>query len=157
MFPERSRGFSTAVAIFLLVVFAVLGAAMVTVSTMQHTETALDIRGARAYQAARAGIEWGLYRALDPDQLIAAASTPPACWAGSPTVTLSGDLAAFTTTVTCSEVNSPADELGKNVRVYLLTATASAGTPGTSAYVERQISVSVSRCADPSNSPTFAC
>lgn len=58
------RGFGIVTAVFLLVVLAGLGVAMVSFSSVQHTVSALDIQGARAYQAARAGIEWGLYRQL---------------------------------------------------------------------------------------------
>lgn len=56
------RGFSLVSAIFLLVILGALGVAIMNISTVQHTASALDLLGARAYQAARAGIEWGLYR-----------------------------------------------------------------------------------------------
>ncbi|WP_229508025.1 agglutinin biogenesis protein MshP [Massilia sp. Dwa41.01b] len=49
-------------AIFLLVVLAGLGVALVSVFTTQQQSSLLDESGARAYQAARAGIEWGLFR-----------------------------------------------------------------------------------------------
>ena len=61
---QYQGGFSLITAIFILVIFAALGAAMVTFSTVQHTTVAMDIQSARAYQAARAGIEWGAYEAL---------------------------------------------------------------------------------------------
>lgn len=48
-------------AIFLLVALAVLGAAIVNVSTVQHTTSALDVQGTRAYLAGRSGIEWALF------------------------------------------------------------------------------------------------
>lgn len=61
--PRRpARGFSIVTAIFLLVVLSALGVALLSISTMQHAESALDVQGARAYQAARAGMEWGLYQ-----------------------------------------------------------------------------------------------
>ena len=56
------RGFSIVAAIFLLVALAALGAAIVIVSTTQQVGSALDVQGARVYQAARAGIEWGAYK-----------------------------------------------------------------------------------------------
>ncbi|GIZ52431.1 pilus assembly PilX N-terminal domain-containing protein [Noviherbaspirillum aridicola] len=59
-----NAGFSLVSAIFLLVVLAALGVAMVNISSVQHAGSALDVQGARAYQAARAGIEWGLYRQI---------------------------------------------------------------------------------------------
>ena len=41
---------------------AALGAFIVNISTSQQIGSALDVQGVRAYQAARAGIEWGLYQ-----------------------------------------------------------------------------------------------
>ncbi|WP_317205624.1 pilus assembly PilX N-terminal domain-containing protein [Janthinobacterium sp.] len=58
----RGAGFGLVTAIFLLVVLAGMGVAMVTLSTAQQAGASLDLLGARAYQAARAGIEYGLYR-----------------------------------------------------------------------------------------------
>lgn len=56
------RGFAIVSAIFILVVLAALGAFIVNISANQQIGSALDVQGVRAYQAARAGIEWGLYR-----------------------------------------------------------------------------------------------
>jgi MSHA biogenesis protein MshP len=58
---RHSQGVGLVTAIFLLVVLAGLGVAMVTIFTSQKASSALDLQGARAYQAARAGIEWGLF------------------------------------------------------------------------------------------------
>ena len=59
---QRLRGFTIVSAIFILVVLAGLGAFIVNVSTNQQIGSALDVQGVRAYQAARAGIEWGVYQ-----------------------------------------------------------------------------------------------
>jgi MSHA biogenesis protein MshP len=59
---RRSAGVGLVTAIFLLVVLAGLGVAMVTIFTSQQQSSTLDVQGARAYQAARAGIEWGLFQ-----------------------------------------------------------------------------------------------
>ncbi len=65
MKPLRAAfGFALPSAIFLLVILAALGAFILTVSTTQHAGAALDVAGARAYQAARAGVEWGLFQSL---------------------------------------------------------------------------------------------
>lgn len=58
----RSRGVGLVTAIFLLVVIAGLAVAMVTVFTTQQGSSALDVQGTRAYQAARAGLEWGIFK-----------------------------------------------------------------------------------------------
>ena len=52
----RERGFSIVTAIFLVVVLALLGAFIVSVTGLQQTSTQLDVQGVRAYQAARAGV-----------------------------------------------------------------------------------------------------
>lgn len=61
---KAQRGFSLVTAIFLLVVLAGLGAAMLTFSTAQQQSSTLDILGSRAYQASRAGIEWAAYQVV---------------------------------------------------------------------------------------------
>ena len=52
-------------AIFLIVVLGGIAVFIGRVSTMQHQSSALDEEGAMAYQAARAGIEWGVYQAIN--------------------------------------------------------------------------------------------
>lgn len=61
---HHMHGASLITAIFLLVVLAGLGVAMVSLSTSQQKSSAMDVVGARAYLAARAGAEWGVYRVL---------------------------------------------------------------------------------------------
>ena len=52
-FLRRSKGFSIISAIFIVVVLAALGAAILTVSTSQQLGAAVDLSGSRAYFAAR--------------------------------------------------------------------------------------------------------
>ena len=58
---RRQTGFALLTAIFILVVLAGLGAAIMTVSSNQQISSAIDVQGARAYLAARSGVEWALY------------------------------------------------------------------------------------------------
>jgi MSHA biogenesis protein MshP len=102
------RGFSLVSAIFLLVVLAGLGVAMVNIFTVQQTSSALDVQGVRAYQAARAGIEWGLFQRLrngDPYCIPGPANPGPTVnsFALPPGTTLS----SFTVTVVCSRTAFP--------------------------------------------------
>lgn len=138
-FLRRQRGFGLATAIFLIVVLAALGAFLVTVSGLQQTSSALDLQGSKAYQAARAGIEWGAFQALRNGSC-ASASAATSFIPG-------GTLADFTVTMDC--VSTPYSEVtAATGTVYLITATAcnrpSAGTcpnnaaPGQN-YVERQL------------------
>src|SRR3990167_1024656 len=101
MMHKIQRGFSLVSAIFLLVVIAALGTFAVTLSTTQQQSAALDVMGARAYQAARVGIEWGAYQVLPAS----AAAFATACRPGPTTQTvtpLPNTLAGFTVNVGCS-------------------------------------------------------
>lgn len=59
------KGVALITAIFVLVVLAALGVYMVTISTTQHYTALYGLQGARAYQAAEAGLEWGAYRVIN--------------------------------------------------------------------------------------------
>ena len=146
MSRKRATGFSLVSAIFLLVVVTLLGAYVATLATSQHTTEALDVEGARAYQAARAGVEWGAWQVLQApaggfrttcDGSTYAAPT------GQSLAGLPGTLSGFTVNVQCGSAG--AVEAGVNVRVYQLTVTASKGTLGSLFYVERQLQASIAR------------
>ncbi len=141
---NRQGGFSLVTAIFILVILAGLGASMVTFSTAQHSTVAMDIQSARAYQAARAGIEWGAYETLR----VPGFSCPAA--AASYTMTFAGTpLAGFTTVVTCSSTihSEGANTVGANtVVVSILNSTAVYGVVNTPDYVTRQLSARVALC-----------
>jgi len=138
----RQAGFSLITAIFLLVVLAALGVAMVTISTMQHQSSALDVQGVRAYEAAKAGIEWGLYQHQNGGADCGAA----------PGVTTSfvppGDtFSSFVVTVTCTTD----DALGIDTAVIRATACnihpagvcPPSPVPASSDYVQRVVEVSL--------------
>jgi MSHA biogenesis protein MshP len=132
------RGFSLVSAIFLLVVLAALGAAMVTFSTSQSQSEAIDVLGSRAYQAANAGVEWAAYNiALNPGAAGATTFIP-----GTGTA-LGGDLAPFTVAVSYPPLAhsdaAVAGEAAVTMWTYDITATAVYGTAGTADYVERVI------------------
>ncbi len=145
----KQRGFTVVSAIFLLVVLAGLGAAMLNLSTSQHVSSQLDVQGARAYQAARAGIEWGMYQQLR----LGSCTAGPSSFAMPAGTTLS----TFTVSVTCSKTsygsasatNGIQLATGASIDVYQITATACnnpsagncPGTPNGSDYVERQMQV----------------
>jgi MSHA biogenesis protein MshP len=61
---RRQAGVGIVTAIFLLVVLAGLGVAMVGIYTSQQSSANLDLLGAQGYQAARAGLEWGIFQGL---------------------------------------------------------------------------------------------
>lgn len=101
---RRSRGVGLVTAIFLLVVLAGLGVAAVRIFNVQQASSGLDLNGARAYQAARAGVEWGLFHRLRNN----------ACPSQSFALPLDSALRGFTVTVTCTQIDGPANEAGNN-------------------------------------------
>jgi MSHA biogenesis protein MshP len=169
---HRQRGLSIVTAIFLLVVLALLGAFMLSVTGLQQSSLQLDVQGVRAYQAARAGIEWGAWQVLDPNHTLNPVTCSPVVLPGCPASPtnlsgLAGSLSPFTVTVTCSAtVNAPTTEGNRNVGAYQIIATAcnqpSAGAcPNASpagGYVERQLQATLSKCKDPTaTAPRCAC
>lgn len=65
MRPER--GFALVAAMFVMIVIALVVAAMSRLSVSQTESVDLSLQQARAYQAARAGLEWGIVRAVRHD------------------------------------------------------------------------------------------
>lgn len=139
MCPRSVRGFSLITAIFLLVVVAMLGAYIASLATTQQTSEALDVQGARAYQAAYAGIQWGVFQALRSGLC-----------AGSTSFALSGGLSGFAVRVDCSATAYTENGASKNI--YRITSTgcspANAGAcPGVQGgyYVERQLEATLDK------------
>jgi MSHA biogenesis protein MshP len=160
--PDRARGergFTLISALFLLVVLALLGLFIVRVSGLRAGDEALDVGGARAFQAAQAGIEWGLVQVLDPgnaDPALAVPGNPqpPACFAAA-TPALGAAFAGLAVSLTCARALTT--ELNRTVAVYTIAATAGQGA-GTAFAIERQLSATVSRCTDPAGTaPRFGC
>jgi len=154
-------------AVFLVVVLALLGAFIVSISGLQQASQQLDVLGVRAYQAARAGIEWSAFQVLDPNNTIGTAALPT-CPASPTNLTgLAGSLAPFTVTVTCnSTTNAPTTEGTRNVGAYRVIANACNQPSGgacpnaapTRGYVERELQATFSKCKDPAASPPrFPC
>lgn len=141
-------------ALFILVVLAVLGAAMASISSRQQRASASELNAARAYQSARTGLEWAAFSALMPAPPAApAVDTPPACF-GATNLTMSGELAGFVVSITCSRTGPVVD--GDISRTFyqlqasacnVPTAGSCAATPASpsSTYVERRLNWTVSR------------
>ncbi|MDH2919163.1 MAG: hypothetical protein PXX73_08220 [Sideroxydans sp.] len=129
------RGFSLISAIFLLVVIAALGMFAVTLSTTQHQSQTMEMMGARAYQAALAGVEWAAYQVGNSP---ANAVAPIGC---TQTLTgLGGNLSAFSVAVSCTAVS--AVEGTTTVWVYEVVAKASAGGVAGDANYTEQVATS---------------
>lgn len=128
---RNAHGFSLVAAIFILVVLATLAAFMVTIGAVQRWTTVGAAQGARAYQAAHAGIEWGILQA------VGTGGSGCAAW---PAFTLDG----FSVTVNCTQTG-PHTEGGVPYLVYSITSTAVSigATLGNPDYFSRSLQVTV--------------
>jgi MSHA biogenesis protein MshP len=145
---RRAKGFALMMAVFLIVTLAAIGVYLVTVSTGQLAAAAQDEQGARAYQAARAGVDWGAYQLLRNST----GAFATGCAAGGATttqlVTLVQGLAGFYAKVDCDRVGNET-EATVNVAVFRLTVTGCNNNPCGAGivptYVERQLELTVTK------------
>jgi len=134
----RERGISLITAIFILLILSLLAGYIGHLATSTQSESAMDVNASRSYQAAKAGLEYGAYRAI----VVASCTTT----SFSP-----ANITGFTVTVVCT---TPAvyQEGTTNKTLYQIVATAcnqptGAGVcpnpaPGAN-YAERQLQMSV--------------
>jgi MSHA biogenesis protein MshP len=134
MRPER--GFAAITAVFVLVVLAGLGVALVAISGAQQRSSALDVLGVRAYQAAHSGTEIAT-------KLVIANG---ACPANTP-FQLAGatELQDFWVQIACTQ--SSHSDSGGALNMFQITVTAcnTNACPGVAgaSYVERQLRATV--------------
>ncbi len=129
---SSQSGFTLITALFLLVVVALLSVYLVTFRNVQQSTVLYAQQGARAMQAAHAGIEWGIYESVVNGNCIA---NPPFTAAGTA-------LSSFSITLNCT--SSAHDEAGIPIITYVLTSTAQTGAYGTLDYVYRSLRATVS-------------
>ncbi len=122
--PQRERGFGAIMAIVVVVIMASLAAALARVGTAQQSGLTQDLLSARAWVAARAGIEWGLFRALS-------STTPADAWKTCSAQTQTLDLSATTGFHVAVYCDSTAYNEGESVpgtanvvRLFRIEATA---------------------------------
>ncbi|KFI07833.1 hypothetical protein [Massilia sp. BSC265] len=139
---SRQAGVGLVTAIFLLVVLAGLGAAAVSLFTAQQAASNLDIEGAKAYQAARAGIEWGLYEQLRHGRCAGSSFGFPA----------TSVLGSFRVTVGCRAIDDLKNSDGDPLKRWRISAVACnqpvdgvCGEPATNSpdYVRRKLEVEI--------------
>jgi hypothetical protein len=126
--------------------------------------TAVAVQGVRAHATAQAGVQWATFTLLDPQNTLGPADSPRNCFAAPTTLALPAEFAAFTVRVDCSRfpawsaVPNYHEEGVQRVAQYVVTVTASSGSPGGIDYVERQIEGRIEVCKDPSApAPSYAC
>ena len=125
---RRQQGMSIVIALFVVVVVASLAAFAVTVGGAGQQTDVTNMQASRALAAARAGLEWGAYRARGASSCVA-------------TRTLSlteGALRGFQVVVTCAP-SLVHTEGAAMYRSYDIQASASYGTFGSTDFAFRKI------------------
>jgi MSHA biogenesis protein MshP len=118
---------------------AIFGGVLVTVSTTHQVGFGMDLQGVRAYHAARAGLELGMWHVLRPG----------GAGCGNFNVSFPGNLSGFFATVTCRQTAH--NEGGTTVNMFAIESTGcnnAAGCPAGAVfanYVERRVRVTVAK------------
>jgi len=137
---RHERGFSLIAALFVMVVVALAVVAMARLSVSTNGTISLAIQQARAYQAARAGLEWGIRKAVKDGFCMPSTS-----------VALDGDLSDFSgVVVSCKQLTYAERENGKTLTLHTLSAVSqNAASPSVrSDYAYRKLEARVERDAN---------
>ncbi|WP_321365624.1 pilus assembly protein MshP [uncultured Desulfuromusa sp.] len=122
---NNKAGFTLVQAIFILVVLSLLGVVMMRMIGVQSSTSVFALQGARAYQAARSGLEWGAARARAGNSC-------------NGTVSVEN----FNVDVTCSNQQFTEGSIGP-YDVYRIRATATFGSYGSPDYILRRAEMKV--------------
>lgn len=125
---SRQHGFGLVAAMFVIIIITAVIAAMARLAETQNVTNTLGIQQARAYQAARAGLEYGVAQVL----------------AGNTCSTFV--LQDFSIAVACGAQPSIwVPEENHTVTFYSVTATAEYGSAGSPDYAYRTLTAVVER------------
>lgn len=138
---KKQKGFSAIIAVILIVLFALLGTYMATLSSIGSLNTTQSLGSMQAWFAARSGIEWSVFRVINDGDCIAVNAASPLSLTG-------GSTNGFSVTLTCSVVdddglNDGFKEGGTVYNVYDITANATKGSIGSVTYLSKNINISV--------------
>lgn len=122
---KNQQGFTLVQAIFILVVLGLLGAVMTRLIGVQSSTTVFALQGARAYQAARSGLEWGASRAADGNSCDGTMM-----------------IESFSVSVNCSSQSYTEGPIGP-YDVFQINAMAEYGNYGSPDYVSRTAQMKV--------------
>ncbi len=126
------RGFGLMSALFLLLVLSAAAAFMLNLSGVQRSTVNLAIQGAHAFQAARSGVEWGIWQL----------ATNGTCFAATNLSLTEGGLSGFTVDVTCTSTDHT--EATTNSSVYQIVSISEYGAYGDPDYARRRLRVTIS-------------
>jgi len=127
-----NRGFGLMSALFLLLVLSAAAAFMLNLSGVQRSTVNLAIQGTHAFQAARSGVDWGIWQL----------ATNGTCFAATNLSLTEGGFSGFTVDVTCTSTDHT--EATTNSSVYQIVSIAEQGAYGDPDYARRRLRVTIS-------------
>lgn len=141
----QQRGFALVTAIFIVVILAMLGIMMVTIGGMERSTATTAMRGTQAYFAARTGLEWGIFGALNNRAATCgnAASTPTT---NTFNLAVPG-LNDYAISVVCEYTDHR--ETSDSYHVFVITSTATSRNFGDMDRISRILRVSVTDAQPP--------
>ena len=128
---KRQSGFSIVMAIFILVVLALLSSYMVKMAGAQLSAATFSMQGARAYQSARAGLGWAIARVSAGGGCTEITDASPLSFTG---------INDFSVTLSCTSQSF--SEADATPVVYKITALSEFDTYSSANYISRSIVVS---------------
>jgi len=136
--PGRQKGFSAIIAVVMIVLFALLGTFMATLSSIGSLNTTQSLGSMQAWFAAKSGLEWAVHDAIQNG------AATLNCGGAGPTFTLAGGAANnFDVEVTCNTTVFTEAGTCTPCTTYSLTVTAERGNQGDMIYVSRTLRASV--------------
>ncbi len=138
---QYQKGFSAIIAVVLIVLFALLGTYMATLSSIGSLNTTQSLGSMQAWFAAKSGFQWAVQQVTSTNACFTAADGDFATPGDGDFSLNGGGINGFNITVTCAVV--PYTEATTMYNVFTLTSTAVRGTVGTITYVSRTLNASV--------------
>jgi len=140
---KGQAGFSAMIVVVLIVLFALVGTYMLSMSTISSLNTTQSASAMQAWFAARSGVEWAVQQSLAASDGGCTCATNCCTGINGQTLNFSeGGLNGYTATVSCSA--GSVTEAGANYCVYNLGVTGSNDSPAQLTTAARTISLSIS-------------
>ena len=130
---KKQGGFMLITAIFILIVLGLLGGYMVRLSGVQHATSSYALQAARAYQVAKAGLDWGIAKIKSGGDCAAVNAQTALSFPG---------ITGFTVALSCMRTAAIFEGIN-NPTFYKLTAKSVFGSYNSTDYVAREVEVSV--------------
>ncbi len=132
----RENGFAIVSALFVVVILALIGSYIVSISALTRAAQSLSLQGDKAYYAAKSGLEWGIYKVAPSS--VSGGAPPYNCPTSPTTLTFTqGGLKGFSSTVSCTQ--SAFTESGSTYNLFQITATGQYATSANIDYAFRQL------------------